>query len=287
MKLAHKILSTVLVGAMSLTLLTACGMTQTQLEQYVKNYIKENGYVTREEAQSIAAQNSGSGGSSSAETSLSYSNSRLGAAAKQLSGSQWQIEYSGYGFGPEIYVLGSGVSSLTSYDGVKTVIAKNGTKEYIKVSLPNGETYAYMKDGEDCYVLERNVDDNLKLTKQDGVAVKISDSSTLAEFKNMFNSLETANKVFAPKSENVLSIKSGSITYKGKSYYSETARVLIDNQSTDVIYVFDGSTLKYVITSVTCTCTKYTASVDSSLFKLPATIMSEDEYLAAHSNTNM
>lgn len=56
MKLAHKIISAVLVGVMSLTFLTACGgMTQAELEQY----IKEKGYVTREEAQSIAAQNSG------------------------------------------------------------------------------------------------------------------------------------------------------------------------------------------------------------------------------------
>lgn len=56
MKMARKIMSTVLVCAMSLSLLTACGgMTQKQLEAY----IKEKGYITREEAQAITSQNSG------------------------------------------------------------------------------------------------------------------------------------------------------------------------------------------------------------------------------------
>lgn len=56
MKLYHKILSAVLVCAMPLSFFTACGgVTQAQLEAY----IKEKGYVTREEAEAIAAQNSG------------------------------------------------------------------------------------------------------------------------------------------------------------------------------------------------------------------------------------
>lgn len=56
MKLSHKILSAVLVCTMPLSFFTACGgVTQAQLEAY----IKEKGYVTREEAEAIAAQNSG------------------------------------------------------------------------------------------------------------------------------------------------------------------------------------------------------------------------------------
>lgn len=294
MKLARRILSAALVGTLSLTMLTACGgMTQTQLEQY----IKEKGYITREEAESIAAQNSGSGssgGRSSAGTSLSYADSRLAAAAKQLSASQWQFEYSGYA-GPAPYMMQAMGASFSSVEGVKTVIAKSGNKYYIKTTAPSGETLAVLNDGETTYVLEYvNEKGGINLTKSDGIAVKMSSDESGYEYVNSaLNMMDTTYNSFAPKSEDVLSIEAGKMTYQGKEYYMETAKVWLKYAEVggyttlgEAVYAFEGNSIKYVISNGVTTLTKYSSAPDSSLFQLPDTVMTLSEYRAAYIDTN-
>lgn len=263
MKLSRKILSVALACVLALSLFTACGVSEKDIERI----IKEKGYITREEALSLVVSNSSGSAdeSSSAEKLLSYQNSRIAAAIKQLSGEKWQIEYS---------------------DGYEKIeIAKNGNMRYVKSTSSTGKTITVLYDGKDGYVLEyinQNVGWNLK--KSDKIAVKIDGSSHygLAYYSEKLRSIDdafTGMGLDFLTEESILSVKSSKITFNGKEYYAENIQTTV----VPVLCAFDGSTLKYLVYDARMdTLTKCTENVDSSLFQLPETIMTEEQYCAAY-----
>lgn len=290
MKLSKRLFAVALACTVSISSLTACGgMTEQEFKAYAEKY----GYITKEEAQAMV--NSGSNvtyitnsGSANAEQLITYQSSRLASVSKQLSGSQWQIEYTGYGIGAEVYMtqaLGSG------YNGLKTVIAKSGEKRYIKTTTATGDSLAVIEDGGNVYVVELiREKDGKNIKKADGIAIKTDENDIGFEYlRSALNYVDAMPSLIAPSSENILSIKSGKITYNGKEYYAETAKVLANvegiSAQQEVTYAFDGATLKYVISGSVCAITNYTSNVDSGLLQVPSNQMTIDEYDKAYSNT--
>lgn len=301
MKLAHRILAAVLACAMPLTFFTACG---TVTDADIERVIKEKGYITREEALALINSNSnvtyvtnttgstGSADDSSTEKYISYSNSRLAAAAKQLSGSQWQIEYT------------DGYNTATSARlGNKRYVKRSESTTSISVQGETKENYTltFVYDGEAYYVSELTSQENGKsvwnLKKSDGIAIKTSDDSIgryyieklqenndapmIASTYSLYDSTDVLLMYIPSESSNVLSIKSGKATYGGKEYYTETAVVQVEtNAFVEIIYAFDGNTLKHVIVPDrgVISISSYSSTANTGLFQLPSKIMTEQEY---------
>lgn len=272
MKLAHRILAAVLACAMPLTFFTACG---TVTDADIERVIKEKGYITREEALALINSNSnvtyvtnttgstGSADNSSTEKYISYSNSRLAAAAKQLSGSQWQIEYN------------------NGYDAV--MVAQLGNKRYVNTDY-DGKITEFIKDNESYYITELT---SCNLKKSDGIAIKTNNKSGRIGnyYYDLYDTTDSLHEWIPSDSSKVLSIKSGKITYGGKEYYAETAVVQVEtNAYIEMIYAFDGNTLKYIIVPDrgVISISSYSSTANTGLFQLPSKIMTEQEYCDAY-----
>lgn len=276
MKILHRILTVTMACAMSFALFTGCG---TVTDEDIERVIKQKGYITREEALSLINSNTSityvtnstsSTGSASVDSStekyISYNSSRLAAALEQLSGDQWRIEFTG-GY---------------AYDNTWEV-AQNGSDRYVKLTWSSGDTVAALyKDGK-VYAVEYSSDGK---ELADGVAVQLDD-----EYKNGYNSkyglLNSIRSMLLNSGsgieciglpltdDDIFSVKSGKITIKSIEYYAEIAYTTCG----EMIFAFDGSAIKYIQADERVfTFTKYTNSVDSSMFTLPEIVIAEQEY---------